>query len=92
MMRGFMHNPMKTMTSHLPGDPRMPMTMRVGHMFNKLMGEHYGDRQFDAFDFIPLVAVIVASALILAGLFPNGINTFGLTNGNLVIGKRREGR
>ena len=51
---------------------------------NKLMGAHYGDRVFDIFDFLPLVALLVGSALLLGGLFPNGLTNLGLNNGNLV--------
>ena len=57
---------------------------RIGNMMNKLMGAHYGDRSFDVFDWIPLVVLTIASGLILTGLFPNGISSLGLTNGNLV--------
>ncbi len=53
-------------------------------MLNKLMGAHYGDRSFDVFDWLPLVAILIASGLILAGLFPNGFNSFGFTNGSIV--------
>merc|ERR1712226_226000 len=47
-----------------------------------------GDRSFDVFDWIPLIALIVATALILSGLFPSGL---GLNNGNVILG-RRNGR
>ena len=29
---------------------RKTLLCRVGHMLNKLMGAHYGDRSFDVFD------------------------------------------
>ena len=67
-----------------------PLSTRMGHVFNKLMGAHYGDRSFDIFDWIPLIALLVASGLIISGLFPNGINSFGLTNGNLVLNARKD--
>jgi len=73
-----------------PEDGRI--TSRVSYVFNKLAGGHVGDRSFDGYDWLPLLAVILAGGLILAGAFPNGINNFGLTNGNLVLAREREGR
>ncbi len=49
------------------------MTSRVGYVMSKIMGDHYGDQQFDVFDFIPLIGVLIASALLLSGLFPTGL-------------------
>ena len=48
------------------------------------------DRTFDVFDWIPLVALLVATGLILSGLFPTGLSTIGLTNGNLILGRSIE--
>ena len=43
-----------------------------------------GDRTFDVFDWVPLIALIVATGLILSGLFPSGL---GITNGNIILGR-----
>ena len=48
------------------------------------MGGHMGDRTFDVFDWVPLIALIVATGLILSGLFPSGL---GITNGNIILGR-----
>ena len=42
---------------------------------------HIQDRTFDIFDFLPLVALLVATGLIISGLFPTGISTLGINNG-----------
>lgn len=39
----------------------------------QLMGDQYGDESFDLFDFVPLLGVMIASALLLSGLFPTGL-------------------
>ena len=62
--------------------------MRLSHAMDKVMGGHVGDRTFDGFDWVPLIALLVASALILSGLFPTGLNTFGINNGQLVVGRK----
>ena len=49
-----------------------------------MMGGHMGDRTFDVFDWVPLIALIVATGLILSGLFPSGL---GITNGNIILGR-----
>ena len=69
-----------------------PLMSKMGFVLDKLMGAHYGDRNFDVFDWIPLIAILIAGGLIAGGLFPNGINTFGLNNGNLVLNGRRTDR
>lgn len=40
---------------------------KMGNVMHKMMGAHYGDNQFDFFDFIPLIAILVGSALLLSG-------------------------
>ena len=47
-----------------------------------------GDGAFDAFDFLPLVAIVIGTSLILAGLFPSGFTSLGIANGNVVIGRK----
>ena len=95
MMTGFTRGPLREMTQSLsqPG-PREPVMMRLGHAMDKIMGGHVGDRTFDAFDWVPLIALLVATALILSGLFPSGLNTFGINQGQLVVGRKetRNGR
>ena len=46
-----------------------------------------GDNRFDIYDFVPLLAVIFATALILSGLFPNSFNVAG---GTLTLGRSAE--
>ena len=50
-----------------------------------------GDNRFDIYDFVPLLAVLFATALILSGLFPNSFNVAGgtLTFGRSVEAGRR---
>ena len=96
MMTGIVRGPVRDIASSLHSmhsGPKTPIMDRVGSALNKMMGGHIGDRSFDAFDFLPLVALIVATGLIFSGFFPNvGASTLGLTNGNLVIGRRRMDR
>jgi hypothetical protein len=47
-----------------------------------------GDGTFDAFDFIPLVAIVIGASLLLAGVFPNGLTSLGLSNGSVVLGRK----
>ena len=47
-----------------------------------------GDGTFDVFDFIPLVAIVIGTSLVLAGLFPSGLTSLGFANGNVVIGRK----
>lgn len=88
MMTFMMNGPVREMTHSLTSNNRTPMMARVGQALQKMMGGHMGDRSFDVFDWIPLIALIVATALILSGLFPSGL---GLNNGNVILG-RRNGR
>lgn len=46
-----------------------------------------GDNRFDIYDFVPLLAVLFATALILSGLFPNSFNVAG---GSLTFGRSAE--
>ena len=87
MMSYMMNGPVRDMTHSLTHN-RTPMMARVSNALQKMMGGHMGDRTFDAFDWVPLIALIVATGLILSGLFPSG---FGITNGNVILG-RRDGR
>ena len=68
------------------------MLERMGHTIGKMMGGHFGDGTFDAFDFIPIVAVVVGAGLLLAGLFPNGLTSLGLTNGSITLGRKESRR
>jgi len=61
-------------------------------VIGKVAGGHFGDRSFDGYDWVPLIAVLLSAGLIFAGLFPNGFNNFGLNNGNIVLNNGREGR
>ncbi len=76
------------------GNPRF-FLLSMAYVVTKMLGNHYGDRSFDVFDWVPLIAVLVAGGFIVAGLFPNGFNTLGITNGNLVstgdVVRRAEG-
>ena len=90
MMSSFASGPwqeMKASLASLPHQSRVPVMARVGHALQKIMGGHVGDRSFDVFDWVPLIAILVGSGLILAGLFPTGINTFGINQGQLVVGR-----
>ena len=91
MMTFMMNGPVRDFMDHthsLASNNRTPMMARVGNALQKMMGGHMGDRSFDVFDWIPLIALIVATAFILSGLFPTGL---GLNNGNVILG-RRNGR
>ncbi len=91
----FRHPPPKPVfhPTNFISEEEEPFMSRMGFVINKLMGAHYGDRSFDIFDWIPLIAILVAGGLLVGGLFPNGISTFGLNGGNLVLnGRRREDR
>ena len=87
MMSYLMRGPVKEMTQTLT-QSRIPMMSRVGNALHKMMGGHVGDRSFDIFDWLPLVALLVATGLLLSGLFPTGLSTFGLNNGSLVLGRK----
>ena len=84
MMSYMMNGPVREMT-HSFKHNRTPMMARVSNALQKMMGGHMGDRTFDAFDWVPLIAIIVATGLILSGLFPSG---FGIANGNVILGRR----
>jgi hypothetical protein len=89
MVTGIMRGPVREMTQNLAHSDT-PVMARVGTALHKMMGGHMGDRNFDVFDWVPLVALLVATGLILSGLFPTGLTTLGLTNGNLVLGRRMD--
>ena len=84
MMTFMINGPVREMT-HSFQHNRTPVMARVSNALQKMMGGHMGDRTFDAFDWVPLVAILVATGLILSGLFPSG---FGITNGNVILGRR----
>ena len=65
-------------------------TFIKGFTMNKIFGGHVGDRTFDAFDWLPLIAVLVGAALLLSGLFPNTFNVLGSNSLGIAIG--RDGR
>lgn len=91
MMHTFAQGPLKDVTNDLQDwkeSPREPIMSRVGYAMSKIFGGHVGDRTFDGFDWVPLVAVLVAGALILAGLFPSGLSTFGFNQGQIVVGRK----
>ena len=46
-------------------------------IMGKIMGDAYGDNRFDFYDFIPLLVVLVGSAVLVAGLFPSGFRKVG---------------
>ena len=46
------------------------------------------DGEMDIFDFLPVIGVIVAGALLVAGLFPTALTSFGYNNGAFVIGRK----
>lgn len=89
MVQTFSQGPLREIInqdfSSIQKEPLMP---RISHAMKKIMGGHIGDRSFDAFDWVPLLALLVATGLILAGLFPNGLNTLGLNGGSLVLGRK----
>ena len=63
-------------------------TTRMSTIMGKIMGDAYGDNRFDFYDFIPLLVVLVGSAVLVAGLFPSGFRKVGcheLRTLNLVI-------
>lgn len=91
MMHNFAQGPLKDVTNDLKDwkdSPREPIMSRVGYAMSKIFGGHVGDRTFDGFDWVPLIAVLVAGALILAGLFPSGLSTFGFNQGQIVVGRK----
>ena len=88
MMSSFMRGPFREAAAELKESTREPMMSRVGYAISKVMGGHMGDRSFDAFDWVPLVALLVATGLILSGLFPTGLTNFGINQGQLVVGRR----
>ena len=47
------------------------------------MRNAHGDNRFDIYDWIPLFGVLFATALILAGLFPNSVYLAGKETENL---------
>ena len=49
----------------------------MSNIMGKIMGDAYGDNQFDFYDFIPLLVVLVGSAVLVAGLFPTGFRKVG---------------
>ena len=87
MMTSFMRGPLRKATADLKETAREPVMSRVGYAISKMMGGHMGDRSFDGFDWVPLIALLVATALILSGLFPTGLNTLGINQGQFVIGR-----
>lgn len=89
MMTGFTRGPIREMTQSLSQpSSNKPVMMRLSNAMDKIMGGHVGDRTFDGFDWVPLIALLVATALILSGLFPTGLNTFGINQGQLVVGRK----
>lgn len=66
--------------------PEPPLMHRIRGALHKMMGNQFGDRQFDGFDFIPLVVVLVGAGLLLAALFPNALTN--IANGNVVLGRK----
>ena len=52
-------------------------TTRMSTIMGKIMGDAYGDNRFDFYDFIPLLVVLVGSAVLVAGLFPSGFRKVG---------------
>ncbi|XP_071747774.1 uncharacterized protein [Lepeophtheirus salmonis] len=69
------------------GQPSSILTTMRTFLNNFSVGS-YGDNKLDIFDFIPLLAVLVASVLIFAGTFPNGVNILGLNQSTLPLGRR----
>ena len=90
MMTGFTRGPLRETIQGLshPSSNREPIMSRISNAMDKIMGGHVGDRTFDAFDWVPLIALLVATALILSGLFPTGFNTFGINQGQIVVGRK----
>ena len=88
MMTGFTRGPVREMVQGLKKpSSNEPIMSRLSSAMDKIMGGHVGDRTFDGFDWVPLIAILVATALLLSGLFPN-TNIFGLNNGQLVLGRK----
>ena len=78
-MRGFMSRPIFEES----GTNMMYSLREIMHN----MRNASGDNRFDIYDFVPLLAVLFASALILSGLFPNSFNVAG---GTLTFGRAAE--
>ena len=57
------------------------------YVMNKIAGGTV-DGEMDIFDFLPILGVIIGGALLLAGLFPNALSSFGLNNGSIVLGRK----
>ena len=57
--------------------PKEDTTTRMSTIMGKIMGDAYGDNRFDFYDFIPLLVVLVGSAVLVAGLFPSGFRKVG---------------
>ena len=57
--------------------PKEDTTTRMSTIMEKIMGDAYGDNRFDFYDFIPLLVVLVGSAVLVAGLFPSGFRKVG---------------
>ena len=57
------------------------------YIMNKI-GSGTLDGEMDVFDFLPIIGVIVAGALLVAGLFPTALTSFGFNNGQFVIGRK----
>ncbi|TRY63437.1 hypothetical protein TCAL_04306, partial [Tigriopus californicus] len=73
-------------TAEVDRAPQPPLMHRIRSGLHKMMGNQFGDRQFDGFDFIPLVVVLVGAGLLLAALFPNALTN--VANGNVVLGRK----
>ena len=57
------------------------------YVMNKIAGGTV-DGEMDIFDFLPILGVIIGASLLIAGLFPTALTSFGLNNGQIVIGRR----
>ena len=78
-----------------PFDPtRESLSSKVGnsmyengkYIMNKITSGTI-DGEMDIFDFLPIIGVLVAGSLIIAGLFPTALTSFGFNNGNFIIGR-----
>ena len=88
-------NDMSDMVSAHFDPKRQSLSSKVGNsMYNtgryiveKIAGGTI-DGEMDIFDLLPIIGVIVASALLVSGLFPTALTSFGFNSGSFVLGRK----
>jgi hypothetical protein len=93
-MAGMMSAPFDTTRESLSSKVGNSMYENGKYIMNKI-ASGASDGEMDIFDFLPILGILVAGSLLIAGLFPTAMTSFGFNNGSFVIGRKldiKEGR